>query len=244
MPWYFVIIPGLLAGLVQGLTGFGPANVLMVFLPSILPMAKAAGVAGMIPVISVVMMAIHYRRYIKLKRIVWPFLLYATVASASIHLGGTMNVQISRVLLGCLLMALSIYFLFTHTSVQKEFPLWVAVIFVFISGFFSGLFGIGGPLMALYFLSLSDSKEEYMATVQSFFVCDMLFTSSFRVFSGIITLNELPIILIGIVGAGIGTFVAGKLLDHMNLQLVSKCIYIFIGLSGIYYFVSSLINIL
>lgn len=241
MSWLFVLIPGMLAGLVQGLTGFGPAIVLMVFLPSILPMAKAAGVAGMIPVISVVMMAIHYRHYIKIKRIIWPFILYAVVASLSIHLGGLLNVHISRAMLGGLLIILSLYFLFSKTGGQKEFPLYVAVIFVLISGFFSGLFGIGGPLMALYFLSLSSTKEEYMATVQMFFVLDMTYTSTFRVINGIITVNEIPIVLIGVVGAALGTFIASRILTHMNLALVSKCIYTFIGFSGIYYLTTSLL---
>jgi len=241
MSWLFVLIPGMLAGLVQGLTGFGPAIVLMVFLPSILPMAKAAGVAGMIPVISVVMMAIHYRHYIKIKRIIWPFILYAVVASLSIHLGGLLNVHISRAMLGGLLIILSLYFLFSKTGGQKEFPLYVAVIFVLISGFFSGLFGIGGPLMALYFLSLSSTKEEYMATVQMFFVLDMTYTSTFRVINGIITANEIPIVLIGVVGAALGTFIASRILTHMNLALVSKCIYTFIGFSGIYYLTTSLL---
>lgn len=241
MSWLFVLIPGMLAGLVQGLTGFGPAIVLMVFLPSILPMAKAAGVAGMIPVISVVMMAIHYRHYIKIKRIIWPFILYAVVASLSIHLGGLLNVHISRAMLGGLLIILSLYFLFSKTGGQKEFPLYVAVIFVLISGFFSGLFGIGGPLMALYFLSLSSTKEEYMATVQMFFVLDMTYTSTFRVINGIITVNEIPIVLIGVVGATLGTFIASRILTHMNLALVSKCIYTFIGFSGIYYLTTSLL---
>ncbi|KRK80920.1 sulfite exporter TauE/SafE family protein [Companilactobacillus nodensis] len=241
MSWLFVLIPGMLAGLVQGLTGFGPAIVLMVFLPSIFPMAKAAGVAGMIPVVSVVMMAIHYRHYIKFKRIIWPFILYAVVASLSIHLGGLLNVHISRAMLGGLLIILSLYFLFSKTGGQKEFPLYVAVIFVLISGFFSGLFGIGGPLMALYFLSLSSTKEEYMATVQMFFVLDMTYTSTFRVINGIITANEAPIVLIGVVGAALGTFIASRILTHMNLALVSKCIYTFIGFSGIYYLTTSLL---
>lgn len=244
MSWLFVLIPGMLAGLVQGLTGFGPAIVLMVFLPSILPMAKAAGVAGMIPVISVVMMAIHYRHYIKFKRIIWPFILYAVVASLSIHLGGLLNVHISRALLGGLLIILSLYFLFSKSGGQKEFPLYVAVIFVLISGFFSGLFGIGGPLMALYFLSLSNTKEEYMATVQMFFVLDMTYTSTFRVINGIIGVNEIPIVLIGVVGAALGTIIASRILNHMNLALVSKCIYTFIGMSGIYYLTSSIMTMI
>ncbi|WP_191987369.1 sulfite exporter TauE/SafE family protein [Companilactobacillus jidongensis] len=241
MPWLFVLIPGMLAGLVQGLTGFGPAIVLMVFLPSILPMAKAAGVAGIIPVASVVMMAIHYRHYIKFKRIIWPFILYAVVASLSIHLGGLLDVHISRAMLGGLLIILSLYFLFSKSGGQKQFRLYVAISFVLISGFFSGLFGIGGPLMALYFLSLSSTKEEYMATVQMFFVLDMSYTSSFRIINGIIGIHEIPIILIGIVGAIIGTFIASRILNHMNLALVSKCIYTFIGMSGLYYLITSLL---
>ena len=240
MSWLFVIIPALLAGLVQGLTGFGTGIILMIFLPSILPMDQSAGVAALIPMVSIAIMVHHYRHAIHLKRLIWPFLVYATVASLSIRLGEVMDVQVLKLMLGGLLVALSIYFLLNKSAGDRHYPLPVVIVFTVISGFFNGLFGIGGPLMALYFLSLSRSKEEYMASIQTFFLIDMTYVTLYRVANHILTLNTVPIIALGVVGAVLGTTLANHLLNRMNLDLIRRVIYVFIGCAGIFYLISSL----
>lgn len=77
----FVLLPAILAGIVQGVTGFGSAIVLMVFLPTILPIPQSAGVASLIMSVANIMLAWRYRHSVKFKRIIWPFLVYASVAS-------------------------------------------------------------------------------------------------------------------------------------------------------------------
>lgn len=240
MSWLLVIVPALLAGLVQGLTGFGTGIILMIFLPSILPMAQSAGVAALIPMVSILMMVHRYRHALHLKRLIWPFLVYAAVASFSIHISQSLDVQVLKLMLGGLLTALSIYFLLNKAAGTRHYPLPVVIVFTIISGFFNGLFGIGGPLMALYFLSLSRSKAEYMASIQTFFLIDMTYVTLFRVANHILTLTTIPIIAFGVVGAVLGTTLATHLLTRMNLDLVRRVIYVFIGGAGIFYLTSAL----
>lgn len=240
MSWLFVIIPALLAGLVQGLTGFGTGIILMIFLPSILPMAQSAGVAALIPMVSIGIMVHRYRHALQFKRLIWPFLIYATVASFSIHIGKLLDVQVLKLMLGGLLTALSIYFLLNKSAGDRHYPLPVVIVFTIISGFFNGLFGIGGPLMALYFLSLSRTKDEYMASIQTFFLIDMTYVTLYRVANHILTIDTIPVIALGVVGAVLGTTLANHLLNRMNLDLVRHVIYVFIGCAGIFYLVSSI----
>jgi len=237
MTWLLVIIPGFLAGLVQGLTGFGAAIIMMIFLPQLLPINQSAGVAGLIMAASVITMVIRYRQHIQLKRIIVPFVVYAGVATWSVHLSKVLDVQLLRTLLGGLLVGLAVYFTLSKQAGTQPYPFYIAGAFMIISGFFNGLFGIGGPLMALYFLSLAKETEDYIANLQTFFLMDVITITSIRVANGILRPTEIPIVLIGMIGAISGTVLASRILPHMNMLMVRRVIYAFIGLSGCYYLI-------
>ncbi|MBU9788808.1 sulfite exporter TauE/SafE family protein [Lentilactobacillus sp. IMAU92037] len=233
----FVLLPAVLAGIVQGVTGFGSAIVLMVFLPTILPIPQSAGVASLIMSVSNIMLAWRYRRSLSFKRIIWPFLVYASVAFVALKLVSSIDVHLLKSMLGGLLVALSLYFLLIKSGGRKHYPIYVAIIFMVVSGFFNGLFGIGGPLMALYFLSLADTKEAYLAYIQTFFLIDQLYVTSVRFYDGILGTNDIPFILIGIVGGVVGTMIANRITAHMNIQMIQKCVFVLIGISGLFYLV-------
>ena len=162
MVWLLVFLPGLLAGLVQGLTGFGAAIVMMIFLPQLFPIAQSAAVAGVIMAASVITLVWRYHQHIHFRQIIVPFIVYASVAAYSVHLGQVLDVQLLRRLLGALLVSLAGYFSLSKRAANQTYPWWLAGLFMIISGFFNGLFGIGGPLMALYFLSLADTTADYL----------------------------------------------------------------------------------
>ncbi|WP_318764979.1 sulfite exporter TauE/SafE family protein [Lactiplantibacillus carotarum] len=235
MTWLLILLPGILAGLVQGLTGFGSAIIMMIFLPQLLPMGQSAGVAGVIMVASVVTMVWRYRQYVHVKQIIVPFIIYASVAAWSVHLGQVLDIQVLRRLLGGLLVILAIYFTFNRRANTQRYPWWLAGSFMVISGFFNGLFGIGGPLMALYFLSLADSTASYLGNLQLFFLIDEIYITTVRVFNGILTPSVAPAIGLGMVGAFIGTMIATRILPHLPMKIVRQLIYLFIGASGCYY---------
>ncbi|WP_125574327.1 sulfite exporter TauE/SafE family protein [Levilactobacillus huananensis] len=235
MSWLLILTFGLLAGLVQGLTGFGSAIIMMIVLPTIMPIAQGAGVATLIMAASVITLTIRYRHDIHLKRVILPFIVYAAMATWSVHLGQHLDLQLLRHLLGVLLIALALYFTLAPKAGNHPYPLIVAIGFMLISGFFNGLFGIGGPLMALYFLTLSSTTEEYVATVQAFFLIDIIYITTLRISQGILTITTLPTILIGMAGALIGTIIAAHLLNRLNMTAVKRLIYLFIGMSGLYY---------
>lgn len=235
MVWLFVLFPAFLAGLVQGITGFGSVIVMMIFFPAILPISRAAGIGGMIMLTSVIGLTWRYRRAFRLKRVLPPFILYSVVATWSVHLGRILDPHIMRILLGCLLIALFSYFTLVKSAGDHPYPWYIAMWFMIISGFFNGLFGIGGPLMALYFLSLSHSMPDYIGNIQGFFLIDALYITSVRVANGALGLPDIPYILVGMVAATGGTILATRLLPHLDDATFKKWIYRFIGLSGLYY---------
>lgn len=235
MTWLLIVLPALLAGLVQGLTGFGAVIIMMIFFPLILPIAQAAGIGGLIMFTSVLGLTIQYRHHVHLKQLILPFIIYASVATWSVHLGHVLDTHLLRMLLGGLLAALSLYFMFAKSAGDRRYPWYVAIGFMVISGFFNGLFGIGGPLMALYFLSLSHSMPEYIGNIQGFFLIDTFYITTIRVTNGILGVQDIPYILVGMVAASIGTIIASHLLTRINPDRLKQWIYRFIGLSGLYY---------
>lgn len=235
MIWLLIIFPALIAGLVQGLTGFGAVIIMMIFFPSILPMDKAAGIGGIIMLSSVLALTIRYRHEFKWKRVLIPFIIYASVATWSVHLSSVLDTHVLRLMLGGLLVALSLYFILSKSAGSAKYPWYIAGCFMVISGFFNGLFGIGGPLMALYFLSLSSSMPDYIGNIQAFFLIDAFYITGVRIAGGILTAPDIPYIIVGMIAATVGTIIATRLSTRWDLTTLKPFIYGFIGLSGLYY---------
>lgn len=243
MSWIIVLIFGaLLAGFVQGVTGFGSGIVMMVFLPSLLPINQSAGVSTLTMLIATIMLAWRYRKSLTPKKLIVPFAIYIVVAVSSLLISGSLASNHLKILLGLLLIILSLYYsVMSWKSITvKAIPFIVMVIFAIISGFFNGLFGIGGPLMALYFLTISESKENYLANLQTFFLLDTLVMTTLRFSSGILTLDNLKFVIVGIIGALLGTILANRLVGHLNIRIMKMIIYLFIGFSGCYYLLTSI----
>lgn len=211
---------------------------MMIFLPQLFPIAQSAAVAGVIMAASVITLVWRYHQHIHFRQIIVPFIVYASVAAYSVHLGQVLDVQLLRRLLGALLVSLAGYFSLSKRAANQTYPWWLAGLFMIISGFFNGLFGIGGPLMALYFLSLADTTADYLGNLQTFFLIDVVYISTVRVLNGILTPVLLPHIMIGMVGAVIGTALAARILPRLPMTTVRHLIYLFIGLSGGYYLIA------
>ncbi|MQM79913.1 sulfite exporter TauE/SafE family protein, partial [Lactobacillus buchneri] len=48
---------------------------------------------------------------------------------------------------------------------------------------------------------------------------------------------DVPLILLGIVGGVIGTMIANRITVHMNISMIQKCVFVLIGVSGVFYLV-------
>ena len=235
MTWLIIILPALLAGFLQGLTGFGAVIMMMVFFPLILPIPAAAGIACVIMIASQVVITWRYRDYFKFTRVFIPFVIYSAVSAAAVVFNDTIDTNLLRKVLGVLLVALAFYFYFCKTQQETTYPWYLVAIFLVVSGFFNGLLGIGGPLMALYFLSISENKADYLGNIQGFFLLNALLLTAIRLNRGILVPAQFPLIAVGLIAAISGTLLATRFSAKWNLEKVSRVVYIFIGVSGIYY---------
>lgn len=232
---YFVIaITSVLAGIVQGVTGFGTGVVLMMILPLYFALPQAAGISVAIAVGLCVAMCVRYRKDLKVKKVLLPCAWTIVCSSLAIHYSLSVNPDILKKIFGIFLIILSVYYLFfSKSDPDKKMSLPMAVFCVTGSGICDGLFGIGGPLMVLYFLSNTRSKREYLGTLQVFFLINGIYGTVFRITQGILGVRHLTFVGIGWLGILAGMFLANRVVDRMNAGLLRKLVYIMIGVSGI-----------
>lgn len=234
-----IMLSSFLAGFVQGLTGFGSAIIIMSFLPIYLNVLESSAVVGVITLIHSIAMVWFYRHAVQVKYILYPAILFMLGTTGSIWLAQDIDSGIVSFILGAFLILLAIYFLFINTDgfIPNKIQ---SFLFILASGITNGLFGIGGPLMVIYFLSKTIHKKEYLGTTQAFFTIVSLGSIGVRISTGILTSQHLPLIVVGIFFILIGLFLANTIVEKLNEEKIRQFTYVFIGLSGLYNILSLL----
>lgn len=87
--------------------------------------------------------------------------------------------------------------------------------------------------MVVYFMTKMDSIQEYLGTIQCFFLINCFYTTTLRIINGILLSEHVIFILIGMTGILIGGQISKKLISHLNADIVRKLTYLMIGISGI-----------
>lgn len=223
-----------LAGLVQGVTGFGSGIVLMMLLPVIYALPQAAGISIAICVFLNLMMSYSYRKYINFSKIVPPAILYLIVCFFAMKFSMTVDQQLMKKIFGGFLILLSVYYLFIAKNTKTEkYSIFVSIIFIIISALCDVFFGIGGPLMVLYFMSQTKEKQEYLGTITSFFLINGVYNTILRLINGILSTQYIFAIGCGIIGIVLGGYLGKRIVNRLDAQLLKRIVYVTIGISGI-----------
>lgn len=226
-------LTALCAGILQGVTGFGAGIVMMMVLPAFLPLNQAAGVSCAIAIILSFSMTMRYRRHISFKKVIFPAMLYLCASGGSICFSTLADQTAMKKVFGVFLLILSVYYLFFPVRTDRKLGFVASVLFIVISGICDGLFGIGGPLMVIYFLSQTGSKKEYLGSIQALFLINLIWGTAVRLCSGILTVEHFLYIGMGMVCILAGLGVANKIADRLDGKKMEKAIYLVIGISGL-----------
>ena len=233
MLWIILPLIAGLGGIVHTVTGFGSGIVMMLFLPYFLDMATAPALSGSINLFLSLFLAVQFRKSIRVRLFLLPIIPYLLGSTLSIYALSGFDMDMVAVAFGLFLVVLAIYFIFIAKRMTVN-PTWqAAVICGGLSGITAGLFGIGGPLMALYFLAITDSKESYTGNLRGMFTCTCLCNTLTRISRGYYTFDLLPLTILGLIFINIGKSIGLRLLDKMDANLVRKIVYLFVGISGV-----------
>jgi len=234
MIYFSVLIAALFAGVVQGMTGFGGGIITMLIFPHFFGITLGAGITGALGIALCASIAYRYRKELSVKMAVLPAVLYLVVSSLVISYSTMADPAMIKKIFGVFLILLSIYYLFISKNVKnRRLGLAASFVCIAVSAACDGLFGIGGPLMVLYFMSMTTSTHAYLGTIQLFFWINSVYNTGFRFYKGILLPEHLIFIAFGVVGILAGGAIAGKIVDKLNGDAMRKVIYIMIGVSGV-----------
>ena len=220
---------------VQAACGFGFAVVAMGVLGKLLPsFGEASGLANLLLLCVCLSIVMRLRGRVRWQVILWPFLSYVPVSFIMVRIVAADPSGIMQRLLGLALILLACYFIFLQGKLRIPIGPVSGLGTGVLSGILGGLFCMSGVPMALYMLSLEE-KEEYMATIQSFFAMVAVYTAFLHGFSGFYTPTVLKLFLPCLVLCAAGTLLGKALFERINQHGMKRLVYSFMLISGVYY---------
>ena len=230
-----LLVSTLIAGIVQGISGFAFAIIFLAMMQPFLPYMELLSLSSILCVIMLVINAYRYRKYIVWKWIPLPVVINFTFTMGAIYvLNGALNFPYWHKLLGIVFIFLSGYMYFFQSKIKIRPTFTNALLFCGIGGILGGLFGVGGPPVVLYFLAVADSKEHYIGTTQMFFLFNMIYDFIGRILSGMVTAVTLQNALLSVPTILIGLWIGARLFERIDAEILKKIVYFLMFLDGCY----------
>jgi len=221
----------LLAGFVQGLTGFGSALVAIPLLCLVIDIKTAVPLCVLSSLIITTTMALQLRKDVDGKKIL-PLCLSAI---PGIFIGATVLKTVDsttiRFLLGIFLVAYSIYSLAVQPKPRKLHPAWGWVA-GFSSGAIGAAFSAGGPPTIIYTMLKNWSKDETKATLTGFFTVNSFIVAAVHGMTGVTTEQSLLLFLTSAPFVLAGTLAGSMIYRFLPGKNYVKTVYIFLVLMG------------
>ena len=160
----YIALLTLLASLIGTLAGFGISTIMVPVLLIILPLPQTLLLVGIIHWFNDIWKLLLFREGIRWKL----FLTFGIPGIITSFLGSSLSLKISREILsralGAFLIAYVFFIIFNRTFKLSQ-KLSVAVYSGGLTGFFAGIFGIGGEINAVALSAFNLEKAVYVATL-------------------------------------------------------------------------------
>lgn len=233
MLYLITVLVSFVGALIQGVTGFGASLTIMTILPYFMALPQAVAISCVIPLAQMAALVWLYRRALNWRRVLVPSAFYLVGCWLSIRHTLSFDPTALKFAFGIFLIVIGVYFLrfSDRAKVKDTIPVMVAC--SFISGVINGVFGIGGPLMVLYYMAACDSMEEYVANLQCCFLVTDIYCLVLRTQEGIFTADLIGPSLVGIVVILIGQALATRIVKKINSEaIIRRCTYVMVCVSG------------
>lgn len=215
----------LLAGFIQGLTGFGGGLVAIPLLCLIMEVKEAVPLSILSGVVITTTMAYELRRLLEWRKIM-PMLVGSLpgIVAGTVLLKVADPLLINRVL-GLLLIGISVFNL-----TFKPKPINPPIVWGYLAGFFSGAItasvGAGGPPVIVYTTLHDWKKDEIKATLTGFFVLNGYTTAAVHAINGVITANVLHSFAVTLCFVLLGTYAGSRIGGRINRRTYLRLVYL------------------
>ena len=241
MMWIVLFVSAFLAGAIQTVTGFGAGVLLILVLSNFYSLVVAPTLNTSICLGITAVLTWRHRKKLELKLILFPVIIYCIVSVSIIYSVEKIDLGMLSLCFGIFLITLGGYFLLFADRIRLKGNPCTGGICAAISGLFSGLFGVGGPVMGLYLITVTSDHETYLANIQFLFTITNIINLTARCICGIYVLDLLPVSILGIVAVNLGSLGGRWLCQKLNIEILKKIIYLFVCVSGIVTLIQSLL---
>ena len=222
----------LLAGFVQGLTGFGSALVAIPLLTFIIDIKTAVPLCMLNGLIITSYLAYTLRCHLDRKKI-YPLLIGSLPGIiVGVYLLKEVDAVFIRYGIGLLLIGYSLFNLIVSPRPLNPGRFW-GYLAGFLTGTIGAAFSAGGPPAIIYTTLTSWKKDEIKATLTGFFVVICYITALLHAATGITTLFPVKIFVITAPFVLIGTTIGSRISGRINRKTYLKLIYCFLIGMGI-----------
>lgn len=229
-----VALIALAGSFVQSTTGFGYAVTCMALWPLVLPLRTATVMELLTAIFMSIYIAARYWRFINWKQLLWPGLAATVTNWVGIQILQNSADTLLRRVLGVVLMALAVYFIFFSERLRIRPTRRNGLIAGAVAGLTGGMFSIGGPPIVAYYLNALDDKREYTATTQMFFIITIVSLLAMHLRLGNVTGEVLRVSLAALAGLALGTGLGLAVFRRLPLAAIKKLVYGFMLGMGLY----------
>lgn len=230
--WVFAI--SLLASFTQRVSGFGFGIIAMTVFSFALPSyGEATALSGMLGALTSVVTALRMRRQVPWAKLLPILLTFLAVSFFAVLFVSKVGSSEMKKVLGVVLICVSLYFFFLSEKIRLRPYLGVQLGLGSLSGVMGGLFAMQGPPAVIYFISSSQTRQEYIAMTQWYFFIGNLMMTFFRAARGLVTPTVLTDWAICAPAVFVGLLVGGKVAERIDIKLLRKIVYAFLAASGL-----------
>ena len=229
-----VAIIAFFGSMVQSCSGFGYAILCMTFWTRLMPFVSASIIEAVTAFFMVVYLAVRLWRHIDFKLLLPPLAVSTLFSFFGINTLMSLSDAVLQRILGVALLALAGYFVFFSSRVHLRPTATNGMIAGMISGFSGGLFNIGGPPIVAYYLSITDDKNKYNATLQAYFTLSTASIFAIHLARGNVTAQMLPAGAAALVGTALGTAVGFAIFQRLPMKSIKTFVYGFMVIAGCY----------
>ncbi len=230
--YLFIIIIFLIAGITQGLSGFGSALFAMPLLVLFMDVKIAVPLCILNSLLITLYLSLELRGFMEKKKILPLFL----GSLPGIYFGVTFlkNVDpgIIRMLLGALIVFYGLYSLIARPEQKGIHHIW-GYTAGFCSGFIGSAFSAGGPPAIIYTALTGWSKDHIKATLTGFFLVASSVTAVVHAVSGLTNAQVLQYFLASAWFVLIGVYTGSRLSGKISRQVYIRVILVTLMLLGL-----------
>lgn len=222
------------ASVIQGISGFAFGMVVLMVFPYLFGYTKSLVLASLMAAVLVCYNAYLYRKSINWQWVPWWVGVFLVTDLLSVMvLKQVGDNPIWYKLMGVIFILMALYLLWGQKVLHVKANKTSLLILGGGSGLIMGAFGVGGPLMAAFFLEATKNKEEYLGTTQVICVITMALDVVLRVLNGMFSSDLIGFTLLGIVFMVAGLLIARRLVRHMDALTMRRFICFVVMVDGV-----------